>query len=597
MTIELTTTFKIEFSGGKMKANQIIDVLNNFKNSSYQSVLIDGNWGIGKTKYVINFKERHSNACYISLFGKKDINSVIQDLYFCIIEDAPSGKLKKYYTNISKKINNLRLSYFGLSLSLPLIADLHKSINNELGKKDDYIVILDDLERKHDDLGMEEILGLMDSLSKIDNIKTVIIAAKDQFKGENEQKFMNYREKSIDRIYTVTDYAEEAPKEILGNDVWQVISRIVESLKADFKDDVKFKNLRTFEKTNLFIREVFSVLGEEVFTDKFTKADLYRMCFATVFFYIEHKNEMLLLNDNDERAKLRNAVYKNGDEGIVSYLCTYILKDSLDNTMSKNVFIHIKDWFEKGNYSTEHILHVIATINNFKPRPTNFYSSEQEILKVIEYSREYIKNLDGTEEVDVIISTVLTGLEWSEILGIDYEISNEEIITLIKENISNRIDIHKLVYENELHLGSFNREYKNAAFLIETINKLIQIEYYNQLIRGIEETFFAKSYDNFYYLRQLKDSIFSIRDKQIMDNILINIKKNDFFFPLPSGTINENLWSWCHLINLLIKDIEKHWDITNLYEDFKTHNYNREDLQKDKILKHRLDVLFNRSDK
>ncbi|MBU8757310.1 KAP family NTPase [Priestia megaterium] len=572
-----------------MKANQIIKVLQQLKNSSYKSVLIDGNWGIGKTKYVMEFKQEYSNSCYISLFGKKDISIVLQELYFCIIKDEPSGKLKKSYRYVSEKLNNIKLSYHGLSISIPLIADLHKSINNKLGKKSDYIVILDDLERKHDDLGMEEILGLIDSLSKIDGIKTVLVAAKDQLNDEDAQKFINYREKTIDRIYTVTDYAVEAPKEILGNDVWKTINRNVET----FKDD--FKNLRTFEKTNLFIKEVVDVVGVEVFTDKFTKADLYRMCFATVFFNIEHKNEMRLLIEKDQTTKLRNAVYRKGDHGTVSYLCSYILNDSLDNTMSKNVFIHIKNWFEKGTYSREHICNVIASINNFKPQATNFYSSEQEILKVIEHSREYIKNLDKNENLSNIITIVLNGFAWSEVLGIDYGISNEEIIALARENISNGIDINKQIHENEIHLGSFNRESKNAEPLIRKLNKFIKTEYYNQLIKNILDTFSAQSYDNYYSLRQLQGSVHSIRDEQIRDNILISMKENDFFFPLPSGTINDALWSWCHLVNLFIKDIEKEWNLTNLYEEFKTYNYKRKDSQKDKMLKYRLDSLFNRT--
>lgn len=143
-----------------MKANEIITVLNQFKDSSYQRILINGGWGIGKTRYVMKFKEDHSDACYISLFGKKDINSIIQELYFSIIENAPGGKLKKHLTTLSEKINTLDVSYWGLSLSVPLIANIHKSISKELGKKETYIVAFDDLERKHNDLGIEVLVGM-----------------------------------------------------------------------------------------------------------------------------------------------------------------------------------------------------------------------------------------------------------------------------------------------------------------------------------------------------------------------------------------------------------------------------------------------------
>lgn len=61
------------------KRNKIFTVLNHSKESSYQRVLIDGNWGIGKTKWVSEFKDAHSNVCYVSLFGKKDVDSIIQE--------------------------------------------------------------------------------------------------------------------------------------------------------------------------------------------------------------------------------------------------------------------------------------------------------------------------------------------------------------------------------------------------------------------------------------------------------------------------------------------------------------------------------------
>lgn len=571
-----------------MKANQITEVLNQFQNSSYKSVLINGDWGIGKTKYVMKFEKEHSNSCYISLFGRKDINSVLQDLYYYIIEDVPRGKLKKYYRYLSEKLNNLRLSYQGLSISIPLLADLHRSINKELEKKGDYIVILDDLERKHENLGMEEILGLIDSLSKIKGIKTVIIAAKDQFNSEDTKKFINYKEKAIDRIYTVTDYALEAPREILGSEVWEVIKKNVEYFKEDFK------NLRTFEKINAFIKEVVDVIGEEIFTEEFTKADLYRMCFAIAFFNIEHKNKMVLLNDSDERAKHRNDVYRKGDTGIISYLCTYILKDSLDNTMSKNVFIHIKDWFEKGIYSKDCIFNVISGINNSKP--AHFYLSQQEILNVIEDSQKFVKNLSDNEHLGIItiIQTVLDGLEWAEILDINYGISDEEIVYLIKEDIPNRIDIHTSLAANLLNFSAFYNDNKAAESLFETVNKFIKVEYYNLLINGVMEIYCSKSYGKFYHLRQTIESIPSIHDKHIRDNILTCIRNNNYFFPLPSGTIDEDLWNWCHLINLLIKDIEKHWGIDSLYTEFKTYNYKRDNIEENKILKYRLNLLFER---
>ncbi|MEC1960990.1 hypothetical protein, partial [Bacillus subtilis] len=144
-----------------MKANEIVDVLISFNESSYKRVLINGSWGIGKTKYVSDFIKNHTNACYISLFGKRDVNSILQELYFLMIEKAPKGKIKKHFSILRNKLNTLDISYFGVSLSLPVIQNLFKTINKELDRKDKLIIVLEDLERKHDELNIKEILGMV----------------------------------------------------------------------------------------------------------------------------------------------------------------------------------------------------------------------------------------------------------------------------------------------------------------------------------------------------------------------------------------------------------------------------------------------------
>lgn len=212
-----------------MKANEIVTVLNHFKDSSYQRVFIDGTWGIGKTKYVLDFKNAHSDACYVSLFGKKDIESIIQEIYFQIVESVPNGKFKKYSRKLREVFNNVNIEFHGFTISVPLIEKLHSTLYKELGKKGTYIIIFDDLERKHHDLDIKEILGLIDSLAKIENIKTVLIAATDQLE-KDEETFKNYKEKAIDRTYTIEEYAEEAPVEILGEEIWKVIGIIAEEL-------------------------------------------------------------------------------------------------------------------------------------------------------------------------------------------------------------------------------------------------------------------------------------------------------------------------------------------------------------------------------
>ncbi|RWQ72540.1 P-loop NTPase fold protein [Bacillus cereus] len=566
-----------------MKANEIVNVLNYFKDSSYQKVLLSGSWGIGKTKYVTDFIESHSDVCYISLFGKKDINSIIQEIYYRIIEGAEGGKVKKYFTSIREKLSSLDVSYFGFSLSVPLIADLHNTLSKELGRKGTYIIIFDDLERKHDDLNIKEVLGLIDSLSKIENIKTVLIAATNHLKDKNKEEFENYKEKAIDRIYTITEYADEAPVKILGEQVWNIIGTLAESLE--------FKNLRTFEKTNLFIKEVVQVLGEGIFTNKFTRNDLYRMCFATVFFKIEHKNELKLLDKKDSKYRVTESIY-NSESGNIDYLYEYILKNSLDNVRNKKVFYHIKKWYETGAYSREIIIDSITFINNYEDKPRSFFSSEQEIRDDIEHSRKYIRSLNGNEKIVDVIFGLSTALAWCETLSIDFEISSEEILTLVKGNISHHIDLEKSIYENTVDPWNFHTGSKEVEKVVESIIKAIEVEYCIQLSNRINEYFNQHSYDKYSYLQKLNESIRSNQDESIKDHLVKYIRDQQYFFPIPSGEINEEQWNWCILVKNLIRDIEDTWKVEGYYDEFKTYCDNLEVTKQDRMLQHRLKILF-----
>ncbi|MPQ24514.1 hypothetical protein [Bacillus paralicheniformis] len=100
---------------------------------------------------------------------------------------------------------------------------------------------------------MKEVLGLMVNLSKIDNVKTVLIAAAEQLEDENKKIFLDYKENAIDKEFIIDEYSDEAPIQILGEQVWAVLRKITERFN--------FKNLRIFEKTSLFIKEIIQIFG------------------------------------------------------------------------------------------------------------------------------------------------------------------------------------------------------------------------------------------------------------------------------------------------------------------------------------------------
>ncbi|MBH0156160.1 hypothetical protein IHV10_07270 [Fictibacillus sp. 5RED26] len=567
-----------------MKANEIIKVLNQFKDYSYQRILINGTWGIGKTKYVLDFKEGHSEACYVSLFGKKDIDSIIQEIYFQILENVPNSGMKKVSTELREKLKNVNFRLPGVSISVPLIGNLHKTLYKELDKKDTFIIIFDDLERKHDDLNIKEILGLIDSFAKVENIKTVLLADTDQLEDKDKDIFKNYKEKTIDKTYTIDEYAGEAPIEIMGEQIWNVIEK--------YTKEFKFKNLRTFEKTKLFINEVVRVIGEDNFTDKFTKDDIYRMCLATIIFRIEHKSELVLVDDDgSEKSKFNKAYYKETPSGHIEYALNYILKNSLDNSRNKEIFYYIFKWYDSGSYPNENLLNLIASINNYEDSTRNFYSSQEEIILVIENCRKYLNNLNGNESLQEIISKISTAFSWCEVLSINFGFSEDEILSKIEKNISSSIDFKKGYNGNDFPSGHVDSG--KVRNIIISINQALRVEYYKQLIMRIKESYETRTFNEI-YLDELSFLINHIDQEAFKDTLLNAFNENQYFFPIPFGRITEEQWRWCYHIEGNIRKFDIRWGLNNFHEGFKNYLYYQEIIKEDKMLQHRLEKLFGK---
>jgi hypothetical protein len=301
---------------------------------------------------------------------------------------------------------------------------------------------------------------------------------------------------------------------------------------------------------------------------------------------------MVFLEEKGAKDNILNAFYTDGESGTIQYLCDYILKTPLEN-FHKSVFLQINNWYKTGTYSRENILLFIDSINKYEKNQPLFYLSEQEIREVIDQSRDYIKNLNGTERLEDIVSNLNTAIIWCEIFSIDFGISNDEILNMVKTNISNSIDIEKTISENELDLWHLRTiESEEVKMVFQSVNEALKVEYFDQLISRINDCFLQESFDEVSYLRQLTDLLISISDNQIKERMLTGISDNNFFFPIPSGNITEDQWNWCQLVIRLVATINKYWEVENYYQDFKANIYSLEISKEDKLLQHRLKQLF-----
>lgn len=151
-----------------------------------QAVLIDGDWGSGKTYFIqetllarlkdyfeANPNPKHS-IFYISLYGMENFSQIMDEIYVASTEDYFSHKFgdgngEKIYhgMNFAMKLLSTGLKYFNIDTS-----DLPKP--SEFKKMKNTLLIFDDMERCNMDVN--QLFGFVNSLVEHNNIKVIIVA-------------------------------------------------------------------------------------------------------------------------------------------------------------------------------------------------------------------------------------------------------------------------------------------------------------------------------------------------------------------------------------------------------------------------------------
>lgn len=209
------------------------EILRYLKDESYNyAVLIDGEWGSGKTFFVnntltkeINKQEANLNTNrsvkYVSLYGCKDMADVQENIAWSFAEDA-RRKIKnrmKWGTTVEKVSSNILLSSqkIGNVIMKKFLpeASLYK-ISSDWLNLGSFIFIFDDLERC--DCPVNEVFGFLNELVEHENTKVIIIA--------NEKELMTIADtQSLElQYYLVLDERVQWPKTDEDN-VWSVICK------------------------------------------------------------------------------------------------------------------------------------------------------------------------------------------------------------------------------------------------------------------------------------------------------------------------------------------------------------------------------------
>jgi hypothetical protein len=202
----------MQTKGPEMSKESMRAEFRRFATNTKAGVLcIKGKWGVGKTyawneflngldKGAVSFKR----YAYVSLFGLNTMDQVRS----AIVETAQTpdqiGKqidfdnLASEPRGTADRAWRRALSYSGLvpSRRLKDIAAVFQAAS--FLAVHDYLVCIDDLERKGSGLQVKDVLGLISYLSEQRQCKVVLILNEDAFSDAEKQEFKRFFEKAID---------------------------------------------------------------------------------------------------------------------------------------------------------------------------------------------------------------------------------------------------------------------------------------------------------------------------------------------------------------------------------------------------------------
>ena len=208
------------------------DALSQFLRDDDQRVLaLKGAWGIGKSFFVRRFLEEKPErlppfVAYASVFGLRSLAEV-RDVVSGCIEPKNAATVSKVSRTVSKFLSSIRPSAFGFGFNIP---DLSNAAFWHLAKKKGLLVILDDLERAHTQLNLEELLGFASSLTENSKAKVLLIFNEDGLTDDRATALARYREKAIDAELEYRPSTTELVKKFLP--VPAVHDAVIQCLEA-----------------------------------------------------------------------------------------------------------------------------------------------------------------------------------------------------------------------------------------------------------------------------------------------------------------------------------------------------------------------------
>lgn len=270
-----------------MSLDNIKNAIKEFLSNDTPEVLcLRGKWGVGKTylwKHCYNQLKEDSNSIklgkysYVSLFG---IGSV-QDLKLEIL--SQNSELTKSFDKMLSLVASANVRGVNFSNFANVINKVR------FDKIKDYIICIDDIERKSSSLHIRDILGLICYLRDEKRCKVVMLQNSDALEKNDEEYLNKYAEKIIDYDITLEPTAEDTINIVFGNGNKEEGELLRENIKK-----LQINNIRIIKKIQNHANQILKYLPQGKFQTETVKSALSTLCLYCDIYYAPNPDKPTL---------------------------------------------------------------------------------------------------------------------------------------------------------------------------------------------------------------------------------------------------------------------------------------------------------------
>lgn len=228
------------------------------------ALLIHGEWGCGKTYFVSRLINAHvaagRKAVSVSLFGVSSIAQIDRQIYQQLHPLLGSEKLR--FAG--------RLLAGVLSASIPIggqasvdVALPELKLNNLAEIPSEQVVFFDDVERCA--MPMREVLGYLNSLTELSEIKVVACINESEIQDEAEAEYRKHREKVFGRVLRLIPDTDAALDTFVRDISPEPLAELLRSSQVHITevfDEVGHQNLRALRQALLLFEGLYRALPD-----------------------------------------------------------------------------------------------------------------------------------------------------------------------------------------------------------------------------------------------------------------------------------------------------------------------------------------------